>query len=425
MDLARGSLLFISHTLTFKNCRRRYLVYSVRVLLLATLPFLFSLSSPLMAQSFTTGANAVTFGTHEISLTGNASVSNPFDIVATVTFTPPSGHLVTVRAFYDGGNSWRARVYVTEAGVWSWTSSSSSPTDTSLSGGSGTFAAQSSNLPGILKKDALNPKEWRTDSGKWFVPITHVSSMLFNSTNPDSNQYWRQFVQDDVTRGINVISPGGNIDPWQSIPSFDFTRYNLSMFQIAESRLIWIFNNYPEVYVQSLLFGTEQQFSWSGYPQSVRNNTMDYMIARWSAFPNVYWLISQNQETTLNATLNFNREVGQYFEDHEPWKHLLSTEFHGSEGFPLTAPDDSVWLDYISLQDYDGPGASQIQNSNPGNMPFQIQLGEDVYEQSSRTYTDPRFYFRWRMWSWILAGGTYKYGGRTQLHGLDHPPAIC
>src|SRR5205823_2948965 len=68
------------------------------------------LSSTLTAQSFTNGSTAVKFGTHEIALTGNGSFSNPFNTVATVTFTPPSGNSVTVRGFYDGGNTWRARV---------------------------------------------------------------------------------------------------------------------------------------------------------------------------------------------------------------------------------------------------------------------------------------------------------------------------
>src|ERR671934_228650 len=57
------------------------------------------------SANFTRGtATARKFGTHEIELTGNAAVSNPFDTTATVMFTPPSGQAVNVYAFYDGGN---------------------------------------------------------------------------------------------------------------------------------------------------------------------------------------------------------------------------------------------------------------------------------------------------------------------------------
>src|SRR5712692_802421 len=116
-------------------------------------------------------ATAMKFGTHEIVLTGNRSLANPFDTRATVTFTPPSGpaNAITVRAFYDGGNTWRARVHVTEAGTWQWTSSSAA--DAALHGKSGAFAAVDSNLRGLLKKDSRNPRAWRSEDGRWFVGL--------------------------------------------------------------------------------------------------------------------------------------------------------------------------------------------------------------------------------------------------------------
>src|SRR5687767_13787004 len=73
-----------------------------------------------LAVNFTRGtATATKYGVHEISLTGNGSVTIPFDTVATVKFTPPSGstNAKTVNAFYVGGNNWRARVYVPESGT--------------------------------------------------------------------------------------------------------------------------------------------------------------------------------------------------------------------------------------------------------------------------------------------------------------------
>ena len=91
------------------------------------------------AAHFTTGADdASKFGIHEIVLTGAGSAANPFDTLATVTFDPPSGakHAKTVQAFFDGDHTWRARVYVHEAGDWKW--SSRSDTDKGLNGKGGT-----------------------------------------------------------------------------------------------------------------------------------------------------------------------------------------------------------------------------------------------------------------------------------------------
>ncbi len=382
-------------------------------------------------------ATAMKFGAHEIVLTGNGAVANPFDTVTTVTFTPPSGatNAVKARAFYDGGNTWRARVYVTEAGTWQWTSSSAA--DAALHGKSGSFAAVDSNLRGLLKKDSRNPRAWRSEDGRWFVGLSDTAWLLFGP-DPQVSQNWQQFVSDDAALGINVLGPVGSLESWGTgdVPhagnnepwadpgdgTTDLTRYDLAKFQNAENRLIWIFNNHPEMFIQSMLFGTQVQSGWSGLPQSVRNNTMDYMIARWSAFPNLFWLVSEDQHVTAGATLAFNREVGNYFAAHEPWKHLMSTQPGRDQGFPFTTASDLNWASYICIQVSDSTQATQIQQYGFDSIPLQVMMGEDYYEQdygdppSGRS--DPRFYYRWSMWSWILSGGSSNYGGR---YGVIHP----
>src|SRR5688572_12791027 len=80
---------------------------------------------PLASPNFSVGeSDARLYGVHEIELTGDDSVDNPFDTASTVTFTAPSGTATTVSMFYDGASTWRARVYVTETGAWTWSSAS-------------------------------------------------------------------------------------------------------------------------------------------------------------------------------------------------------------------------------------------------------------------------------------------------------------
>jgi hypothetical protein len=75
-------------------------------LLLACLPT----SGPAAwAANFTSGTDtAVEFGVHEIVLTGDGSVANPFDTIATVNFVPPSGqkNAKTVHGFHDADDTW-------------------------------------------------------------------------------------------------------------------------------------------------------------------------------------------------------------------------------------------------------------------------------------------------------------------------------
>lgn len=396
--------------------------------------------SPVMGANFTTGAqSAKKFGTHEIVLAGNEWVPNPFDTAATVTFTPPSGgaKAVTVRAFYDGGTTWRARVYVTEAGAWQWMSYSIA--DPGLHGKSGTFNAENSNLRGMLRKHTSNQRALSTDDGRWFLAISDTAWYLLHG----QETLWQQYVRDDVEKGVNVLGPVGALgspwngpdkwgaghskgnNPWpggESPEYKDYKRYDLVKFQEAERRIIWLFDNYPEVYIRSLLFGYEMQFQWARLLPSVRRNTLDYMIARWSALPNLFWLVSDDQCVELNETLAFNRDVGSYYAQHEPWKHLMSTQPNRMQGFPFLTSSDFEWVDYINIQDSNGPGAEQIRKYRLEDIPLHVMLGEDYYEQDHGDppsgYSDPRFYMRWSFWSWILSGGSYTYGGRW---GVVHP----
>jgi hypothetical protein len=168
-----------------------------------------------------------------------------------------------------------------------------------------------------------------------------------------------------------------------------------------------------------MLLGTQAQAGWGTLPSSVRSNTLDYMIARWSAFPNLFWLVSEDQEMSQPATLAFNREVGNYVTSHEPWRHLMSTQPNRDQGFPFTTPADLNWVDYINIQVSDPLGATQAQQFS--SVPRHVMMGESYYEQDWGTapsnIANPGFYYRWSMWSWLLSGGSSNYGGR---YGVLH-----
>ena len=43
----------------------------------------------------------------------------------------------------------------------------------------------------------------------------------------------------------------------------------------------------------------------------------------------------------------FVREVGMFFADNDPWKHLISTGPNRRAGFPFAGPEDLKWCSYI------------------------------------------------------------------------------
>ena len=399
--------------------------------------FLGASTCTVFAANFTTGsASALKFGTHEIVLTGDGDRANPFETTATVKFTPPSGsaNAVTVQAFYDGANIWRARLYVTETGRWEWTSTSA--TDSRLDHKSGTFTAAGSNLRGLLRKHKINPHAWMTDDGRWFANISDTGYRLFHGQDAPM---WREFVKDSATKGITCIraaclggwggTPNARVDdnntwvwndPWAGGAAPDHARYDLAKFQNTDARLVWLLDNYPEMYFQFILFSFKGYGSegtgnhWFSLTEKDRANTMHYMIARWSAFPNLFWLIVNDMHCDGKFPRNqaFVREVGNFFATNDPWKHLISTGPNRRAGFPFTSVDDLKWCSYIYIEDANAVGADQIQQFNFDPVPLHVWMGEDYYEQDHGHYEDPRFFFRWLFWSWLLSGGSANYCGR-------------
>ena len=139
--------------------------------------------------NFTTGTETVQkFGTHEIVLKSEKTFLNPFEIAASVKFIPPSGetNAVTVDAFYDGKDIWRARAYVTEIGMWLWKSACAENSE--LDGKAGTFAAIGSPLKGMLRKHKANSKAWMTDDGQGFLELSSSHYKLFNCSRNASGR---------------------------------------------------------------------------------------------------------------------------------------------------------------------------------------------------------------------------------------------
>ncbi len=389
-------------------------------------------SGPMAASEVNFTQNTQTaklYSTHEITLRGNELVDNPFNTLATITFTPPSGdeQAKTVEMFYDGTSVWRGRAYVTETGEWTWRTASAD--DALLDGREGTFMVADSDLPGMLRKHPENPKHWATERGDWFINLNDTAYKFFSVNEP----LWQEYAHDLVTMGITSIRSGA-LGGWEWLPEDegefgasnypwdgdDLTRYNLTKFQNTDTRLQWLLNTYPEMYVQLILFGqidyrTEQAAeAWLALPEEVRTNTMRYMLARWAAYPNVFWLTVNDLACGDELPKNdiYTREVGRYFAQNDPWEHLISTSPTRDQEFCFDGEEDADWVSYVHLQGSHESDALWV--ADYAHLPMHVFLAEDYYEQEHPTLRprNPAYSQRWLFWSWLLEGGSANYGGR-------------
>lgn len=394
------------------------------------------------------------FGVHEVILKANNDIADPFDIDCKVTFYAPSNRKIAVNAFYNGGKTWLARLYVCETGTWRWESGCSEVPELSMQ--KGMFKSVESDLRGMLRRHPENPKSWITDNGQWFLNISDTGYMLFNK----NEKLWKRYIEDLSKLGITSVRagslggqcwdknseanrylletypdcPGLTMDnyPWDAS---DHSKMNVERFQTADERLIWMLNNYPDMYVQFILFGLEtwgkddSGQKWKSVPQNSREKAMSYMIARWSAFPQLFYLIVNDMHCSDKFPNNqeYVREIGNYFAANDPWHHLISTGPNRYQEFPFISDEDMKWVSYIHIEDNMALDAEQIMLYE--SYPLHVFLGEDWYEntktangkdwfentkttQISYSILNPDYYYRWLFWSWTLSGGSANYGGR-------------
>lgn len=384
------------------------------------------------AANFTTGTvAAVKFGVHEIVLTGAGSVVNPFDTVATVKFTPPSGekNAKTAWAFFDGNNLWRARVYISEHGEWTWTSACAS--DKRLDAQRGRFAAHDSKLRGRLLPHPKNPRQWITEDGRWFLNLSDTAYFLLSAQdgngNPVANEDAQQYIREDVERGITSIRcflasrRGGfseSSEQWKQWYFEDGTldRLRLDNLKCADGRLRTLLDQHPDIAVQLIMFPLEAYARddrfWTSLTGTQRERLLRHLVARFAAYPQLFWLITNDAHygdkfPNSNAMV---RAVGAYLQQHDPWQHPRSTGHARRLPFFFGGED---WATYIHIEHAHDLGALQYGQYHAFAKP--VFLGEDRYEQDHGPRLDPghmRYWQRRLFWAWLLSGGSANYGGR-------------
>lgn len=387
-------------------------------------------STGLHAEYFTTGEEpALRFGVHEVVLDGGATGGNPFSTPCQVRFVAPSATSLTVDCFYDGNGIWRARLYVQETGTWHWSAESGNPR---LARQKGAFEALNSPLRGKLRQHVADPKHWMTDDGRWFLNLSDTAYRLFNPTVPAAR--FRDYLRDADLLGfssLRVAALGGWL--WHAHAKFegkdasnwpwagdDLTRYNLARFQTTDQRLRYMLQRYPDVYVQMIMLGLvewgvdAQGNTWNGLPPEVRQHTLRYMLARWAAFPQVFWLIVNDLHVGEEFPGNraFAREVGRFLQAHDPWHNLLAVGPAREESYPFISAADLNWSSYIHIETYYSVAATHARAY--ADVPVHVFNGEDRYEHD---YSDlepqhPQYFYRRLFWSWLLSGGSTNYGSR-------------
>jgi hypothetical protein len=197
---------------------------------------------------------------------------------------------------------------------------------------------------------------------------------------------------------------------------------NLPYWQEIDRRLTYALNEHPHVIFQLIPYG-EDTAEIGRYGQGDRAALLAGKCAqaRFSAFPNIYWCLSNDRHIVYRDPMR-GRDVSPYvidkmgrdFRRREPWGTLITNHQQRFQGYSFV---DAPWSDIITLEDLDEvAGAVILQYRQLGDDP--VVLDEDRYELY-RPPVHPQYYFRRLMWASLLSGGSATYGGLKTYEPYD------
>ncbi len=350
---------------------------------------------------------AAQYGMYEIvfeSVSDDASFLFP-----KVSFYRPDGKVVHVDGFYDGESKYKARAYCNQKGVWKWEVHQ----DSYFKMKSGSFKVVDSKLKGKLKKHPEDPQQFAYENGEWFLHIGDTGYRYLSQNEPK----WKEYIDQAIKVGMTKIRTWFNSSRFGVEGLFDneHSKLNLSYWQEIDRRIAYAYENYPDVILQLIPFGEDKK-ELDRYDEGdlITLQMVQYAQARFSAFPNITWCISNDREIVKEGVelsgrrvseKNINK-IGKDMAKREPWGTLITNHQSRYSGYSFVDVD---WSDVITLEDVDQIDGRLILEYR-ANASDPVVLDEDRYELYIKP-EHPRYYFRRLMWASLLSGGHATYGG--------------
>jgi hypothetical protein len=368
------------------------------------------IASNSLAANFVRGTSAAPQrGVWEISLPLDDPRGNPFfDVEVHFVFTLPDDSQVRAEGFFQGDDRWAGRAYCAQVGRWKWRSVANRP---ALDAKSGEFEVQPSELPGKLRKHPQDPRQFAFDDGQWFLHLGDTGYRYVTATEPR----WQQYIDEAAQVGFNKIRTwfcSGRHDV-AGLFAKDRQGLDLAYWNEIERRLVYALEKHPHIQFQLIPYG-EDWAELRRYSEGDRAARLvaRYAQARFSAFPNVQWCISndgdvssaEGRRNVAPATID---RIGRNMRGREPWCTLLTNHQKRFQGYSFV---DADWSDIITLEDRDQVAGELVFKYRALSKDDPVVLDEDRYGNYISPKHD-RYFFRRLMWANLLSGGHATYGG--------------
>lgn len=289
----------------------RVLIYARQIRIIGIL----SVFLPLLGA-----ARAPKWSVDEITLTSARAYANPYtEVQLSARFMGPGGASQTVLGFWDGDRTFRIRFTPAVEGKWSYKTSSNDPGMDGRTGSLQCVRAQSGNH-GFVRRDASHPYYWIFDDGTRYLMVgTTYYEMIAAALDNDS---WKTSVDNVAAYGIDKIRfrmhqkiCGNRTDPHPCSSPYgqDHDHLNLEHFRAADRVVQYLLGK--GVIADLMPFDSATNF-YGTDEQDER--FLKYVLARYAAYPNVIWCLSNEYMIVKSKTDAFWNRAGAMVREDDP-----------------------------------------------------------------------------------------------------------
>jgi Domain of unknown function (DUF5060)/Protein of unknown function (DUF4038)/Domain of unknown function (DUF5605) len=332
--------------------RRDLLRFGAATVAASLQPALLSAAPPAKSAS-APADNIEQWGLFEISLAG-PTAGNPYkDITLNARFTLDH-RTIQVTGFYDGDGTYRIRFMPDAPGRWTYATQSSAH---ELTGHTGEFVCTPpTTLGNHGPVGTAHQFHFQYADGTPYFPFgTTTYAYLFTTEgNAKASLAGMQTAHFNKARVCVPPKPLGTdtqILPFQSTAGAtgkgdDLTRFNPAYFHQLEQRLVDL--QKANIEADLILFHPYDAWGYKAMGAEADDFYLRYVIARLSAYRNVWWSIANEFDLVKSKTMADWDRFFRITQAEDPYSHLRSIH-HSRVIYDHSKP----WCTHASLQSYD------------------------------------------------------------------------
>jgi hypothetical protein len=305
-----------------------------------------------LALAAAQAASVERWGMYEISLQG-PSGGNPFTNVQLSARFAYQHRSVDVTGFYDGDGQYRIRFMPDEVGSWTYLTKSNR---TELDGKTGSFTVQAPSAGNHGPVRVRYVSHFAYEDGTPYVPVGTTCYAWIHQGDRLEEQTLETLRSGPFNKIRMCVFPKHYVYndnepvyyPFERDTSGrnDLTHFNPAFFHHLEKRVAGLMAMGVEA--DLIVFHPYDNWGYSKMPADADDRYLRYLVARLSAYRNVWWSLANEYDFLKSKTMADWDRFFRIVQESDPYQHLRS--IHNG---PVLYDHAKPWVTHVSMQSSD------------------------------------------------------------------------